>query len=506
MWLAKDNDNRFVKILSGQDTGQINTDATVCNCTASGQPITWGGPFIMLQGNTGTFGFKNLSIREIEGFGATLPPVDPGPPLPPPTGGGGGGGTGSGGGSGGSTGGGGGVPVDLTPVLATSKTSYVEYGGGPQFNPLEFHFIFAGAAWNQAPGTGGGGTGTPNPTPTTYLTDLVLAPPRGDFIQQPDSSQGTYTVYDKATVHFIFWGSQWNTQTSPNWSKTQLMTAIQKIFQSSYFEGLIQYGINKPKIGSIAINTTYATKTNFDDSDLVNIIVDSVNHNQVPDVNNTINGPNTQYVYYIIGAKGKTASTTLTNNYLNNETFHDIVLYSGDNSVYTFAYTDDLNAQAQGNLAAMTQIMSREIVNTLTNPVHFHGDEIGAVTYDANNAINEPEEIGDLCDVASSVIDGVTVNKYYSEEDYTGPAIDTGCIAPSAKPSWISCPTGYNYDPVTQTCLKVNATTVPGGTTVQVADPIFDAPKPQSLETRAVMFTNPCKCTYLVGVYLEQRD
>ena len=55
----------------------------------------------------------------------------------------------------------------------------------------------------------------------------------------------------------------------------------------------------------------------------------------------------------------------------------------------------------------MTQIMSREIVNTLTNPVHFHGDEIGAVTYDANNAINEPEEIGDLCDVASSVIDGV---------------------------------------------------------------------------------------------------
>ena len=121
MWLAKDNDNRFVKILSGQDTGQINTDATVCNCTASGQPITWGGPFIMLQGNTGTFGFKNLSIREIEGFGATLPPVDPGPPTPPPTGGGGGGGTGSGGG-GGSTGGGGGVPVDLTPVLATPKT------------------------------------------------------------------------------------------------------------------------------------------------------------------------------------------------------------------------------------------------------------------------------------------------------------------------------------------------------------------------------------------------
>ena len=179
--------------LIGQDTGRINTDATVCNCTASGQAITWGGPFIMLQGNTGTFGFKNLSIREIEGFGATLPPVDPGPPTPPPTGGGGGGGTGSGGG-GGSTGGGGGVPVDLTPVLATPKTSYVEYGGGPQFNPLEFHFIFAGADWNKAPSTNPG-------TPTTITADPVLATPASSAFFNEGGQ-----VFTSATVHFIFWG------------------------------------------------------------------------------------------------------------------------------------------------------------------------------------------------------------------------------------------------------------------------------------------------------------
>lgn len=472
VWLAPDNDNRFTKVLSGVDTGQLNTDANVCNCTNTGQPLTWGGPMILLQGNTGTFGFKNLSIREIEGYGATLPPVDPGSGSGGTGGGtggtGGGGGSGSGTGGGG-TGGGGGVPVDLTPVLATPKTNYTKYGGGPQYNPLEFYVIFAGAAWNTAPVTTTAGS-----TVTTY-TDPNLAPRKSSDMSYHDGM-----IFTEATVHFIFWGSQWNTKTTP-WSKTSIMNAMQKVFQSSYFEGLLQYGFpngdggpslcRKPKIGSIAINTTYATRNNFDSLDLLNVIIDSINHNQVPDMPMPDaydpNNPPTfnHHIYYIIGSHNNFPATS----FVDAASFHYLETYPADNSIYIYAYTNDMDF-VNGNstdMLYMTYGMTHEIVEAITDPMLQ-----GWYASSPNPTSGDVGEIADLCDTEYN-INGVICSGYFSNED-------NACIAPTVKPSWISCPTGSTWDPVTQKCAKTSTTPAPTPIPVptpQPGDPIFKTPK-----------------------------
>jgi hypothetical protein len=451
VWLAKDNDNRFTKILSGTDTGQLNTDANVCNCTVTGQPLTWGAPFVMLGGNTGVFGFKNISIREIEGFGTTLPPVDPGGgggTTDPGTGGGGGSGSGSGGGG---TGGGGGVPVDLTPVLATPKTQYIKYGGGPQNNPLDFYVIFAGAAWNNAPppptSTGGG-------TTTTLVEDLVLATP-----QSSDIVYNGGLVFTAATVHFIFWGSQWNTKTTP-WSKTSIMTALDKVFKSTYFEGLLQYGYpqsaqftrllnRRPKIGSIVINTTYAPVNNFTAIDIRNVIVDSINRGQVPDKGVLkVISPGVEpdhHIYYVIGSHNCFPATS----FADASSFHYYTNLDADDELLVYAYTNDMD-YVNGNstdMLYMTYGMTHEIVEAITDPL-----VSGWWKTTPDPQTGDLGEISDLCSTRYNV-NGTIACGYFSNQD-------NACIAPStSKPTWISCPTGYTYDAATQACTKTTTTT-----------------------------------------------
>jgi hypothetical protein len=435
VWLAPLNDNHFVKVLSGVDTGQLNTDANICNCTNVGQPLTWGGPTILLQGNSGKFGFKNMSIREIEGFGATLPPIDPNPTPDPGTGGTGGGGTGTGGGSGGGggsgsgsgtggTGGGGGVPVDLTPVLSTPHTAYVEYGGGPNFSPLEIHTIFAGQAWNSttsasAPSTAIIDAPTASATTTQYAYPILAAPKSSDFVNGTEG-HNPGLVFDQATVHFIFWGSQWNTKTTP-WSKTTIMAAMDKVFKSSYFEGLIQYDVRKPSIGSIVINTTYATRNNFVEQDLGNVIIDSINHNQVPDqpVPTILGGPIPCHLYYIIGSHNNFPDP---DNYTNAPSFHSYYRYQADGTDYVFAYTNDMDyAPAPLTLHYMTYGPSHEICEALTDPL------ITSWHNEALTNVGSPDEIADVCS-ADFTVNTVIVSGYWSNQD-------NACIAPTTKPS-----------------------------------------------------------------------
>ena len=51
-----------------------------------------------------------------------------------------------------------------------------------------------------------------------------------------------------AVIHMVYWGEDWLTQTSP-WTMTSLDNAIKTFISSHYFDGLIQYGIKRPKWG-----------------------------------------------------------------------------------------------------------------------------------------------------------------------------------------------------------------------------------------------------------------
>jgi hypothetical protein len=450
VWLAPLNDNHFTKVLSGVDTGQLNTDATTCNCTVPGQPLTWGAPAIMMQGVTGTFGFKNMSIREIEGYGATLPPIDPG------SGGGGtggdtGGSTGGTGGSGSGTGsgtggGGGGVPVDLTPIIATPQTSYVAYGGGPQFNPLEWYVIFAGADWNKAPPTINA-IAAPTTTQTIVHNPIFSTPKASEFYDQGGMSTNPLQVY------FIWWGSTWNSGSNKT-MKDNIVADQIKVFNSTYYEGYLQYGVaRKPVFVQSVTNTTYPIADNYNFNHVKAVIDDCVfNTLQVP---RPTTGRNSNIAYVVISDPSMDYTDPAAggehrymyvypdkNNYLNDPHYLQITVVGK-----TETSRDDLN-----------EAITHELGETVSDPAAGFIAKSTSRFYGDGTVSTYGFEACDICETSPSkrrkTVNGVSVAGYWSDQD-------NACIAPTTRPSWIKCESGYTYDAATQTCTKVVTTPAP---------------------------------------------
>ena len=78
--IATGANNTFQHVFTVTDSGNVNNDAGECNCNNDGQPLVWGTPTFLIRGDAGSYGFRNVSVREID-----------------PTGTGGGGGGGGGG-------------------------------------------------------------------------------------------------------------------------------------------------------------------------------------------------------------------------------------------------------------------------------------------------------------------------------------------------------------------------------------------------------------------------
>ena len=89
-------------------------------------------------------------------------------------------------------------------------------------------------------------------------------------------------------------GAYWNTATSP-YSRQNIIDAINVMFNGKFFDYLIQYGIKRPKLGTISTNTTFTLSNSFVAGDLADLAVDSMNHQQVPFSSNTI-----KHMYMVI--------------------------------------------------------------------------------------------------------------------------------------------------------------------------------------------------------------
>lgn len=67
--IATGANNSFTHIFTVTDTGNVNNDAGECQCNNDGQPLVWGSPTFLIRGDAGDYGFKNVSIREIDPTG-----------------------------------------------------------------------------------------------------------------------------------------------------------------------------------------------------------------------------------------------------------------------------------------------------------------------------------------------------------------------------------------------------------------------------------------------------
>ena len=232
-----------------------------------------------------------------------------------------------------------------------------------------------------------------------------------------------------ATAHFIFSGTFWNTASSP-FSRQNIIDAIKVMFNSKFFDYLIQYGLTRPKLGNIVTNTTYTLPNSFNTSNLVDLIVDSMNHQQVPFSSTTV-----RHMYMVITPPGKSDPAAPTAAGYHFAAIQDPIEYTVV-VANTFYFT---------NFDLMTITISHEIVEMMTDPLPdpTHRGIVGDP-----NKVDDPDynEISDICDTQEGPrINNIEVEPYYSNQD-------GGCVVPTTDPSWVSCHEHAIWNLVTQTC------------------------------------------------------
>ena len=115
-------------------------------------------------------------------------------------------------------------------------------------------------------------------------------------------------------------------------------------------------------------------------------------------------------------------------------------------------------------------------------------------------------EMVDVCEPPATrrkTVNGIAVAAYWSDED-------NACVAPSSKPSWIKCPSGYTYDNATQTCTRTVTNPTPTPDPTPSPSPV---PQPTPGDTGGIVANTTLKTqtqnaitsifnsTYFTGMY-----
>ena len=294
-------------------------------------------------------------------------------------------------------------------------------------------------------GTGGGGNTDPPPDTGggggtgTISTIPILATPQSNIMKD-----GGGSLIKKPYIWFIFWGSDWNTRTTP-FSKTDVMDKMTTLFGTPYFDALFQYrSIKRPVLLGNSTNTTITVPASntYGYLDIYNVIQREIS--KLPSGITKTTAPAgigaNDVIFVVYPPSGVTPDLD--------------ELPANGGHVF-----DDLNVWAfidyRETLDLQTVTTTQQLVNTITDNHPFEDEGIvidPVVDEDADPQLNE---IADVCISSPSTVSNVAVSTYWSNQD-------NACIAPSSYPTFATCHTGATWDPVTQSCV-VGTVTNPGG-------------------------------------------
>ena len=271
-------------------------------------------------------------------------------------------------------------------------------------------------------------------------TNIILAPPLSD-----DFIDNGGPLINKVDVWWIFWGSEWTTQTTP-YSKAQLDTAIQTIFGSTYYDSLIQYRkVKRPINRGSVINSTFAKIDQYNEVDAKNLIDNCKALGLIPStVASTVTlfmiiTPNAFY-RQSAGIRGWTFNT----------------------SGYNFGFVD-----FQSTIALQTTLMLGVVADFMVNN-NPAGPGRAFITNPSGTFDTTPNAtITDVCNT-STTVSGVTVPRYWSNQA-------NACVAPTANPTFVSCNIGATWDPTNQVC-NVDSGVTPTPTPTPTPIPIVYTP------------------------------
>src|SRR5258708_4094532 len=214
-------------------------------------------------------------------------------------------------------------------------------------------------------------------------------------------------------VQLIFWGSIWN-QPSTSPSMGELINAVQKVLAGPFMSALRQYGIRRsPFRGAIVVTSpeppvipdTFTDISSFENSGTIEHLVNAlINDGKFPEPDEdggrniycVFMPPNTRYD----GGPGVTGAHT---------SFTSGSIVDVDTAWYAWV--------GNGPLATMTRTFGHELVETCTDP-EGDGWTIDGVPTTSN-------EIGDICNQNTNIVNGVTLEPYWS-------IFDRECVLPTS--------------------------------------------------------------------------
>lgn len=237
-----------------------------------------------------------------------------------------------------------------------------------------------------------------------FTADLEEAGPGGaaknDFIDHGGR------IIQTPRVVLIFWGAAWLSVPSPIPSAGEISDAVGIITTGQYTNSLRQYrGISK---GSL-LQTVYVTAAvgqapadppnPFTDSDVGRVINELCTAGRVP------SPANDDQLFFCVITPRNVSNTNA--NFIGEHTFSTI---AGVRAHWAWVTND-------GTLAGVTSIFSHELVEACTDP---EGDGW------TGNVCNQGGwcEIGDVCSGDITVVDGVSVQRYWSN-------FDGRCVVPT---------------------------------------------------------------------------
>ncbi len=243
--------------------------------------------------------------------------------------------------------------------------------------------------------------GFSKPEADSALSADVLLPP---IVSSPIVMEnGGGAIGSGKPVQIIFWGSFWNIATSP--SANAVLGAVQSILRGPWMSGLRQYGVRRCTFGGSVVVTNPAPPDVYTASDVKDMVWALIDDNRFPEPDE----PGGRNLYMVFMPQGTVYGP------------------GGIRGMHMDATDFDLPADLDhawvafviGNpsLSFLMSTFCHELAEMCTDP---EGD-----AWKVKGASEGLDEIGDVCNAVDQLLNGVTVQSYWSAED-------NRCLIPTA--------------------------------------------------------------------------
>jgi len=283
------------------------------------------------------------------------------------------------------------------------------------------------------------GTGYPSPaTPTGYAdvngNQIASYAVPGDALVSDFATDQGGTTISNVQLELLFWGNAWSTE---NPSAGTIVSTVQKIMASTYLDAMGQYGYQSIALrGALQVDSDPPSSFTFDD--VTNMVWNLIGQGTFPEPSDS--GGRILYMVFMpktVSYGGGTARGA------HGDTWK---IDTDDLSGVNWAWVGWVGA---GNLAYTTDVFSHELVESISDP------EPHAPAWLMDRTINNGQEIGDACNDTVDVLDGLTLQAYWSQAQ-------GACVIPFPEPPTVTSVYPGTGDPA-------------GGTSVTIGGTHFDA-------------------------------